>query len=72
MAPRDRVLSRLEMITSSNVLGAGTDRSPGFSPRRTRSPYDAACRYDATTRRYGGPSPQMPALMRRADASAWI
>jgi hypothetical protein len=27
-------------------------------------------RQDAPSRRYGGPSPQLPALMRRADASA--
>jgi hypothetical protein len=27
-------------------------------------------RHDPPSRRYGGPSPQMPALMRRADASA--
>jgi hypothetical protein len=33
------------LMISSNLVGAWTGRSPGFSPRRMRSTYEAACRY---------------------------
>src|SRR5215831_19903607 len=35
-------LAVLRLTTSSNLVGACTGRSPGFSPRRTRSTYAAA------------------------------
>src|SRR5262249_16324023 len=44
---RPSALAVLRLTLSSNVVGACTGRSPGFSPRRTRSTYDAASRYDA-------------------------
>src|SRR5947207_14421326 len=42
---RPSALAVLRFTTSSNLVGACTGRSPGFSPRRTRSTYDAASRY---------------------------
>src|SRR5258708_7103094 len=35
----------LRLIASSNLVGCWIGRSPGFSPLRMRSTYDAACRY---------------------------
>src|SRR5262245_43027988 len=41
---RPSALAVLRLITSSYLVGACTGRSPGFSPFRTRSTYDAARR----------------------------
>src|SRR5262249_41729179 len=45
---RPSALAVLRFTTSSNLVGACTGRSPGFSPRRMRSTYDAASRYAPT------------------------
>jgi hypothetical protein len=39
----------LRLITSSNLVGCCTGRSPGLAPLRMRSTYDAAPRYMSTT-----------------------
>src|SRR5262245_10767655 len=41
---RPSALAALRLITSSYFVGNWTGRSPGFSPFRTRSTYDAARR----------------------------
>jgi hypothetical protein len=41
---RPSALAVVRLITSSNLTGACTGRSPGFSPRRIRCTYDAAPR----------------------------
>src|SRR5476649_1149925 len=41
---RPSALAVLRLIPSSYLVGAYTGRSPGFSPRRIRSTYDAARR----------------------------
>ena len=42
---RPSSLAVLRLSTNSNLVGACTGRSAGFSPLRTRSTYDAARRY---------------------------
>ena len=37
----------LRLMTSSNLVGACTGRSPGFAPLRIRSTYSAASRYNS-------------------------
>ena len=41
---RPRTLAVVRLITSSNVVGCWTGRSPGFAPRRILSTYSAAFR----------------------------
>src|SRR6516162_3778580 len=45
---RPSVLAVARLITSSYLVGCWKGRSPAFSPRRTRSTYDAAPRYCST------------------------
>src|SRR5713226_6802130 len=42
---RPSALAVFRLITSSNLTGAWTGSSPGCSPRRMRSAYEAARRY---------------------------
>src|SRR6516165_4793538 len=44
-----RLLAVLRLMTSSNLVGAWTGRSPAFSPLRMRSTYPAARRNWSTT-----------------------
>src|SRR5262249_5233549 len=45
---RPSAFAVLRLITSSNLTGAWTGRSLGFSPFSIRSTYDAARRYSST------------------------
>src|SRR5262249_323798 len=46
---RPSALAVLRLITSSNLVAYCTGSSPGFSPLRMRSTYDAARRYRSAT-----------------------
>ena len=71
MSPLSLIMSDfavLRLITSSNFVGAWTGRSPGFSPLRMRSTYDAV----HIVARDASPDPLVLSWAPGAARSAWV